>query len=26
MVESYAKFYGVEEDAKVAKLSYNKLY
>ena len=26
MMESYAKFYGCEEDAKVAKLSYNKLY
>ena len=26
MMESYAKFYGVEGDAKVNKLSYNKLY
>ena len=26
MMESYANFYGVEGDAKVAKLSYNKLY
>ena len=25
MMESYAKFYGCEEDAKVAKLSYTKL-
>ena len=25
MMESYAKFYGVEEDAKVQKLSYTKL-
>lgn len=26
MMESYAKFYDAEGDAKVAKLSYNKLY
>lgn len=26
MMESYAKFYGVENDPKVAKLTYNKLY
>jgi len=25
MLESYAKFYGVEDDKKVAKLSYSKL-
>ena len=25
MMESYAKFYGCEDDAKVAKLSYTKL-
>ena len=26
MIESYANFYGVEDDPKVSKLSYNKLY
>lgn len=26
MMESYAKFYGYEDDPKTAKLSYNKLY
>ena len=26
MMESYAKFYGADEDPKVNKLSYNKLY
>lgn len=26
MMESYAAFYGTEDDPKVSKLSYNKLY
>ncbi len=26
MMESYAAFYGAEDDPKVSKLSYNKLY
>ena len=26
MMESYAKFYGVDGDGKIAKISYNKLY